>query len=367
MVFFPSGISGLRRDLVAVIYDLFLAAGKIGKEGCGVNPVTGICNIVGSYDVGACRRFRPGYDRVETGNSVTSLLSSASSNLKALFVADHDEEIIRYADRIKGLEFVAYVGAYANGFTDLAHVVIPAASYAEADGTYTNTERRIQLNRKKIEPPAGVRPAWRVYADIAARRGFAWPCASAEDVMAAIAAEVPAYSAVTYAKLEKSFGLQWPCDARHPDGCARLDLESLPRKLRFVGFEASFGAPKASEEFPFLLIPGKANTYWHKNAIMKKTHIPKREYNALLLQYPLGYAEIAAADAAKIGVRDGRPVTVTSAGGTLRMAVKISADVKSGSVYVPYFVQDNTKFLSLPDAGVERGEDSPIPVRIEKA
>ncbi len=168
--------------------------GQGRTRGCGVNPVTGVSNIVGSYDVGAACGFLPGHRRAEdkaAGKTPDELLAADPTPLKALVVADHDEEIIRNAERIKGLEFVVYLGAYRNPFTDLAHIVLPTATYAEADGTYTNTERRIQLNREKVEPPAGARPAWRIYADIAAKRGASWLLCSAEDVMAEIARPCP--------------------------------------------------------------------------------------------------------------------------------------------------------------------------------
>ena len=370
MAFFSSGISGLDRASIALLYDLFLAAGQIGREGCGVNPITGICNIVGSYDVGASNLFLPGHRRAggpAAGRTPRQLLGASPSPLKALIVADRDEEIVRYADQLKGLECVVYVGAYNNPFVDFAHIVLPAATSAEADGTYTNTERRIQLNRRKVEPPAGVRPAWRIYADIAAKLGARWTYSSSESVMAEIAATVPAYAGVTYPKLEKGFGLQWPCDAGHPDGTVRLPAADAPRRLKFVRPAADFASPAPSEDFPFLLMAGKATYFWHRNAIMKKTQIPKREYNALLLLYPKGFVEVAASDAKKLGVRDRAPVSVVAAGGSMRVAVRISGDVKPGTVYVPYFIEDMVPgFLNAAGAAIDEDQDSTIPVRIEK-
>jgi formate dehydrogenase major subunit len=370
MAFFSSGISGLDRETVAMIYDLFLLAGKIGREGCGVNPVTGVCNIVGSYDVGAARGFLPGHRKAEgtsAGRTPDELLSADPSPLRALVVADHDEELIRHAGRIKGLELVVYVGAYGNPFADLAHIVLPAATYAEADGTFTNTERRIQLNRKKVEPPAGVLPAWRIYADIAAKCGSKRPYGSAEEVMADIAASVPAYAAVTYPKLERGFGLQWPVDAAHPGGTVRLSVEDRSLPLRFVPVRGAFGAPAVSDEFPVRLMAGKAVHFWHRNNVMKKTHIPNREYNALLLLYPRGFVEIAVEDAARLGVRDRGPVAVVSAAGSMKVAARVSKDIRPGTAYVPYFIGEMVPgFLDAPGAAVATGEDSVIPVRIEK-
>ena len=370
MAFFSTGLAGLERDTVALLYDLFLAAGRIGREGSGVNPIPGISNIVGGTDVGATPRFLPGHRRAEgpaAGRTARELLADPASPLKALVVADRDEEIVRHTARIKGLEFVLYVGAYANSFTELAHAVLPAAGFAETDGTVTNAERRIQLNRRKVEPPDGVRPAWRVYADIAARRGAVWAVPTAESVMAGIAATVPAYAGVTYARLEKSHGLQWPVDAARPEGTLRLDVAALQRKLRFVAFGTSFAAPVPTADFPFLLMAGKANYFWHRNNLMMKTRIPRREYNALLLLYPKGFVEIAPGDAKRLGVRDRSTVDVVAAGGTMRVDVRVSGDVGPGTVYVPYFIEDMVPgFLNAAGAAIDEDQDSAVPVRIEK-
>jgi predicted molibdopterin-dependent oxidoreductase YjgC len=185
--------------------------------------------------------------------------------------------------------------------------------------------------------------------------------------MAEIAATAPAYAGVTYPKLEKGHGLQWPCDARHPDGTVRLDAGDTERKLRFVAAGADFSAPAASADFPFLLMAGKANYFWHRNNIMKKTQIPKREYNALLLLYPKGFVEVAASDAKTLGVRDRASVDVVAAGGSMRVAVRISKDVKPGTVYVPYFIEDMVPgFLNAAGTSIDEDQDSAIPVRIEK-
>ena len=112
---------------------------------------------------------------------------------------------------------------------------------------------------------------------------------------------------------------------------------------------------------------GKANYFWHRNNIMKKTQIPKREYNALLLLYPKGFVEVAASDAKTLGVRDRASVDVVAAGGSMRVAVRISKDVKPGTVYVPYFIEDMVPgFLNAAGTSIDEDQDSAIPVRIEK-
>jgi len=181
MAFFSSGTTGLGRDGAALIYDLFLAAGKIGRPGCGIIPLVGISNLAGANDMGAAPDRLPGWRpagdasardglrsawgqaaEASPGRRIRDLLRDPAKPLRALLVADHDEEINLLAGEIGRLEHVVYLGAFGNPFTDLAHVVLPAATSAEGDGTYTNTERRIQLNRAKTEPRFEARPAWRI-------------------------------------------------------------------------------------------------------------------------------------------------------------------------------------------------------------
>jgi predicted molibdopterin-dependent oxidoreductase YjgC len=385
MAFFSSGISGLDKDTIGFIYNLFLVAGKVGKEGCGVNPVAGISNIIGSYDMGIAPDLLPGYQKLQgaavsafnaewktelsakAGKSVNDLLSADSPKVKALVVVDHDEEIIRNVEKIKNIEFVVYMGSYTNRFADLAHVVIPTPTFAEVDGTYTNTERRVQLNHKELDAKFTVMPAWQIYTKIAEKNGAAWSYKSSSDIMTEIARMVPAYSGITYAKLEKTFGLQWPCDAAHDKGTPRLNVQDAQRKMKFIKVPAEYDVEATSSEYPFVLMTGKANYFWHQNNIMKKTNIPKREYNALLLLYPNGFVDICPEDAKTLGVRDRWPVNIASARGSMKIAARITKDVKPGTAYVPYFVQDMiTKFLLEHAAAVESGEDAIIPVKIEK-
>jgi predicted molibdopterin-dependent oxidoreductase YjgC len=193
MVFFSSGISGFDKDTVSYIYNLFLTAGKVGREGCGVNPVTGINNLQGSYDMGIAPDLLTGFQTLvdpparekfnrawgtkippDPGKSIYELLAGGSKKLKALVVVEHDESIIRNANEIKKLDFVAYIGSYQNNFMNYAHVVLPIATYVESDGTFTNTERRVQLSKKKLEPSKNIVPGWKLYTMIAEKAGAKW-------------------------------------------------------------------------------------------------------------------------------------------------------------------------------------------------
>ncbi|MCX5894531.1 MAG: molybdopterin-dependent oxidoreductase, partial [Proteobacteria bacterium] len=242
MVFFSSGISGLDEDTIGYLYNLLAMTGKIGKPGCGVNPVAGLNNLQGGYDMGCAPDLLTGFQpladqaavkkfngawgvelNTAAGAPIYDLLSKSPSSLKALVVVDHDEGFIRAAEAMGKLEFVAYIGAYQNRFMDHADVVLPVGRYIEADGTFTNTDRRVQLAPKKAEPAHAVLPGWKLYTLIAEKAGVKWNYGSPSDIMDEVARLTPAYAGISYKKLTSAFGIQWPCNEKHPDGTAHFD------------------------------------------------------------------------------------------------------------------------------------------------
>lgn len=345
MVVFASGISGLDAGTIDAVVNLAAASGKMGARRSGVLPVTGICNLQGSFDVGLIP---------EDGSDVLGGLAASGSQVRALFVVDHDDGVIRQRERIAGMDLVAYVGSFVNPFMELADVVFPAASFVEAAGTYTASDGRVQFSPARIAPPTGVVPAWRLFAMIAGQAGRDWRYDSARDVFAEIAAAVPGYAGLTHDALAAGFG----CRARR---------QSAVRCRRLLPIDGAAPVGGAGEEYPFALMIGKAQHFWHQHNLMRKTLIPRREYDATLLQYPQGYVEISAADARQLQVRDKWPVELKSPCGSMRTAVKISGDVQDGSASVPYFINEMISgFLVAHDRAVTAGEDAIIPVRIEK-
>jgi len=387
--FYPTGVQSLDRRTMAALFNLFLLAGKIGRRGSGVNPVTGISNLLGSYDMGLSPVFLPGYASVEdelawerlenfwqtkldrwSGKNVDTCLSEGE-DIKALFVVDHDEEIIRHVNRIRQLDLIVYFGAYENPFASLAHVIFPRTSYVEEEGTYTNSERRVQLVLKRIEPPAGVRPLWKTLTNLAQALGHDWNYHSVENIMSEISQLVPYYRSLTYEKLKARLGLKWPNDDLHPEGTDCLLVEEASRRFRFVqvnGQEKKLaGEPEVQKDFPFKLVVGRSNYFWHQNSVMKRTFIPKREYNALLLLYPRGFVEISKEDASRLGLREKQVVRIVAESAEVRLAARISGDILPGMLYIPYFIDEMIpEFLHRQVADLEKNEEFFLPVRLEK-
>lgn len=385
MAFFASGISGLDEDTIAYLYNLFLMAGKVGSAGSSVNPITGISNLQGGYDMGFAPDIMTGFQQLsdkpviekfnkswgvklneKPGAMVYDLLKDPSSGIKSLIVVDHDETIIRQADRIKKLDFIVYIGAFDNGFMNYANVVLPISTYAETDGTYTNTERRVQLSPKKVEAPGGVLPGWKLYSFIAEKASQKWPFSSPAEVMKEIEKLTPAYAGISHDALKNKNGIQWPYNEKA--GAANsFTLANVKGSLNFVRASGDFKVERAGEEYPVLLMIGKSEHFWHQNNITRRTFIPFREYNATLLMYPRGYIEISRDDAKNMKVRDKWPVNIKSKHGSMKIDIKVSDDVMPGTAYVPYFIQNMiTEFLLEHDSILSQGEDTVIPIRIEK-
>ncbi len=381
-VFFTSGISGLSHDTVASIFNLFVLADKIGKEGCGVNPIAGINNLQGSFDMGCAPDLLTGFQSIDDavvrkkfekkwkdqlpaskGKTVEELLSNNSSPLKALVIVDHDDGIVRFSERLKSLPFVAYIGSFTNKVAVYAHVVLPVTTYIETDGTFTNAERRVQLSSQKCNPAFDVLPMWKLIDAIAEAMGKPFNYEHASDVMDEIASLTPAYEGISHKLLSKKHGVQWPCTKDNPGGTKYC----VPHNVAFVLPQKPYAAVQVTQEYPYLLMVGKAQHYWHQNNIMHKTFIPLREYNATLLLYPDGYVAIAPEDAKKIGVRDRWPVKVVAQKAEMKAMVMISDDVAPGTAYVPYFIREGiASFLLAYSDIVSQGEEATIPVRIEK-
>jgi len=372
MFFFSSGISGLDEATITAIVNLFLLTGKIGQPGSGIIPAVGIANLQGSYDMGFAHDLSVGFCPLKDSNCLPgkapfSMLADPKSQLTTLIVVDHDEGIIRFPDRIKKLPLTVFIGAFHHPFADLADIVFPVAAYHEYDGTYTAADRRVQISKKKTEPPKGVIAAWQLYQSIANQCGAAWNYSSSAAIFEEIAREAPNYSGLSHSILEKGFGIQWPCDKAHPAGSPRFTWEEQTPKLKFLPIPKMEPVELPNAQYPIALMIGKAQHFWHQNNLMRNTFIPRREFDATLLLYPEGYIEICAEDAKKLGVRDKWKVKVISPAGQMLIAVKISPDVQPDTAYIPYFIRNMiSEFLIKQDIQWIQGEEAVLPVRLEK-
>lgn len=374
LIIIPTGISGYDRETSAAAHNMFLLSGAAGSRSSGILPAAGISNITGAYDTGATHEYLPGYRKAgdaeasgelekiwggtfnfEQGKSVPELLRGGSS-LKALVVSDYNEEIFRYIREYKSIEKIIFIGSYTNQIAERADIVIPCLNFIERDGTYTSTEHRVQINRGWSSVNIkGVHPKWKVCADIAAELNSEWKFNSFEDVFSEMITAVPQYGGITPEILDKGQGVQW-------------DYDKEP-VYKFIEMKDSVSV-KAKEELgenEFVLVAGNAGFFWHKNEIMKKTYIPRREYNATLLLYPRGLVELSPEDAQRLGLRGRETVKIKSDSGEMSAELKINSGMRNRTANIPYFVSEAVPvFLLRHGDGLYKGEDFAVKVSIEK-
>lgn len=339
-------------DNVQALANLALATGNIGREGTGVYPLRGHQNVQGACDMGALPDLYSGYQRVvqarekfeqawsrplpeNPGLTATEMMYAAEEGrIRGLLIVG-ENPMMSYPDqnRVKqallSLEFLVVCDIFPTETTELADVVLPAASFAEKDGTFTSTERRIQLVRRALPPCGESRPEWEVISDLLTRFGVSADYRSPADVMEEIARVTPIYGGVSYDRLGTE-GVQWPCPSRDHPGTGILHSEKFSiglARFRPVEHREPFEAP--DDEFPLLLTTGRSLYHFHTGTMTRRTSLLDREV-------PGPYVEMNPEDAQKAGIRSGQKVVVESRRGRLYIDARLTLDVPKGVLFVPF-------------------------------
>lgn len=351
-------------DNVLSIINLALLTGQIGRRGTGLNPLRGQNNVQGASDAGVMPWHYPGYQRVddeaaavkfeaawniETGGlnrkrglTTTEILSSVGpGGVRSLYIMGEnpmmsEPNLNLTRTHMEHLDFIAAQDLFLNESTAYADVFLPATSWAEKDGTFTNTDRRVQRVRQAIAPRGQARPDWQIVCDLAKRvearlgrpQSAFWNYTHPSEVLAEMGRLVPDYAGVNYARIEK-VGLQTPVwDENHP-GTPDLFLEKFPSgRGKFHPLEYRPNAESPDEEFPLVLNTGRVLEHWHGASLTRHSHL-----NDL---YPEALVEIHPEDAAKLGISDHQAVRVTSRRGSIVLRAAVSEKTTRGVVFIPF-------------------------------
>jgi len=339
---------------VLAVSNLALLTGNVGKPGAGVNPLRGQNNVQGACDVGALPDVFTGYQPVtdaaarvkfeqawgvELGSAVGLTVTEAmdamlAGRVKGLFVMGEnpmlsDPDISHVEQALQGLEFLVVQDIFLSETAALADVVLPASSFAEKDGTFTNTERKVQLVRKAIDPPGEARADWRIISDLADRMGAPWSYGHPREIMTELAALTPQYGGISFARLENG-GLCWPCPAADHPGTSILHIGKFTRgKGRFFAIDYQAPAEQTDDEFPLTLTTGRMLEHYHTGTMTRRS-------DGLNELVPTGFAEISPADAQRLGIVDYAEITVATRRGSISVPANVTDRVKSGVVFVPF-------------------------------
>ena len=374
-------------DNVIAIANLAMLTGNIGKPGAGVNPLRGQNNVQGACDLGALPNVYPGYQAVadpevrakfeagwgvtlspNPGLAITEMIEQAGQKIKAAYIMGENPALSEPAaghaqEMMAKLDFLVVQDIFLSETAQLADVVLPGASFAEKDGTFTNTERRVQRVRKALEPVGDSRPDWLITCQIAQRLGgdgfdFTHP----GEIMDEIASLTPIYGGISYKRLE-SEGLQWPCPTPEHPGTAILHTRQFTRgRGQFIPLTYKPPLELPDDEYPLVLTTGRSLFHWHTGTVSRKVV----GLNAFMGEGPV---EINPADAKALGISDGEMVKVSSRRGNIIAKARVTEISPPGIVYMTFhFAESPANVLTnpAPDPVAKIPEYTVCAVRIEK-
>lgn len=339
---------------VRALANLAMLTGNIGRPGTGLNPLRGQNNVQGACDMACLPGNLPGYARVEDdvararfeklwgvelssaqGLTLTEMLDSAlAGELRAMFImgenpviADADQAHV--VEALEALEFLVVQDLFMTDTAALADVVLPAAAFAEKDGTFTNTERRIQRVRVVVPVQGDARTDLDIICGVSNALGYPMVYDGPAAVMAEIAELTPLYGGITYERLEGG-GLQWPCPTRTHPGTPILHVDSFSRgRGEFARSEYVPSSEQTDDGYPFVLSTGRKLWNFHTNTLTGRSQ-------GLAELSPVAHLEMHREDADRVGLGQNGWVEVTSRQGTLKLRACVSDRPKRGMVFMPF-------------------------------
>ena len=353
---------------VLALANLQLMLGNIGIAGGGVNPLRGQNNVQGACDMGALPNFFPGYQSVvnpqieekfvnawslnskpcvfsqKPGSTVTEMIDGVGNGeIECLYILGEnalmsDPNLNHVRKSMAAADFVVLQEIFPSETADYADVLLPGASFAEKDGTYTNTERRIQRIRKAISPPGFAHPDWWITSEIAkqvlklTRReptgNFAsWNYTDASSILDEISALTPSYAGVSFSRLDNGEQLHWPVSTANHLGTPILHVNQCTHgKGIFHAVEHTPPAEECNDAFPLILTTGRVIYHWHGTSMTRRA-----ETLQSLCSHP--EVEISAYDASATGISDGDSIRVISRRGKMQAKAWITERVSPGLVF----------------------------------
>jgi formate dehydrogenase alpha subunit len=382
-------------DNVKSVANLQMLCGNLGRPGTGVCALRGQNNVQGACDMGALPNVYSGYQAVivpenrakmaaawgteiaegKVGLTVTDLVNTLADKpgtVKCAYIMGEnpmlsDPDLHHVEKGLKNLEFLVVQDIFMTETAELANVVLPAACYAEKDGTQTSTERRVQKWRKAVNPPGQAKADWQIFCELAGKMGFAqqFPFKSAGEIFTEIAKVTPSYGGMTYARLEKPEALHWPCPTADHPGTPILHKEKFahPDGLGvFTPIEFKPPAEVPDTVFPLILTTGRCIWQWHTGTMTRRSV-------SLEAEEPTGWIEINPEDAKALGIKDKEKVRAVTRRGQIEVPARVTKDIKKGVTFMPFHYKEcaaNILTNNALDPVAKIPEFKACAVRVEK-
>ncbi len=342
-------------DNVKSLANLAMLCGNLGMPGGGVNPLRGQNNVQGACDMGGLPNvftaYQPvnnddtsqkmgaawGVDGLSTsiGMKATEMIPAAhDGRLKALYIIGEnplvsDPDLNHAEDCLAHLELMVVQDLFMTETARKADVVFPSRCFAEKDGTFSNTERRVQLVRHAVDAPGEAWDDWKIVAELSGRMGYPMDYADSEAIFEEIRQVTPSYAGITYKRIETE-GLHWPClNEEHPGTPILHSAQFTRGKGMFHGIEWQPPAEVPDQEFPLYLTTGRILYHYHTGTMTMRSE-------DLMERAPESFVEISPQDAAAYGVADGGRVSIASRRGQIDARVKVSPKAVTGTVFIPF-------------------------------
>lgn len=342
-------------DNVKSLANLSMLCGHLGKPGGGLNPLRGQNNVQGACDMGGLPNvftaYRPvnnddarmGFEKAwqvegmsaTPGLPVTEMLQKAlEGEFKSLYIIGENPLVsdpdLNHARKALGkLDLLIVQDIFETETSKVADVVFPAFCFAEKNGTFTNSERRVQRVRKAVEPPGETKADWKILCEIATRMGYAMDYENSEAVFNELAELTPSYHGINWERIE-NIGIHWPCpDADHPGTPILHTTQFVRGKGLFHAIDHQPPAEVPDDQYPYILTTGRVLYHYHTGTMTMKT-------DGLNMLSPECFVEISAGDAKKLGLDSGSFVDVSSRRGKITAKLKVSSKAVDGTIFIPF-------------------------------
>lgn len=339
--------------------NMAMMVGKLGKSGCGVNPLRGQNNVQGACDMGALPADLPGYQKItndevvkkfekawgvtlnrKPGVHATDVFPAAvRKEIRGLFifgedpiVTDADQNHIKKA--LSALDFLVVCDLFLTETAKYADVVLPGTSYAEKEGTFTNTERRVQRVRRAVTLDGQMRLDTDIFIDLMNRMGYEQPHLTSAQIMDEIASVTPSFGGISHARLDAGESLQWPCPDKEHKGTPILHVGKFSRGLGWfypAHYRESAELPDA--DYPFIMMTGRILYHYNTRSMTGRTP-------GLVEKSGHSYIEVNTEDAARLGIKNNEIVRVSSRRGTIETEAHVSDKVSKGETWMPFHFPD---------------------------
>jgi formate dehydrogenase major subunit len=364
VIFWGMGISQhtTGTDNARCLIAMCAITGNVGRPGSGLHPLRGQNNVQGASDMGLIPMFYPDYKKADDpgvrarferawgaedldpkrGLTVTEIIGSAlKGGVRGMYMLGEnpflsDPNINKVRKALAALEFLVVQDIFLTETAEFADVILPASSYLEKEGTYTNTDRRVQLGRKVLDPPGQARVDWEVVQDIAVRIGLGWSYSSPRQIFDEVVSVMPSYRNLSYDNLGLSGKLYPNADPEHSDGTVVMfgDRFNTDDGLaHLVPAEWLPAKELPSEEYPFVLNTGRLLQHWHTGSMTRRSY-------ALDTISPRPEVYLNPDDAAGLGLADGEMARVSSRRGTIVLAARVSHREARGNCFIPFHFRE---------------------------